>query len=71
LIGEQLFFTGDTLSLADVLIAPQIDFLKQTPEWEPLTAGVPKLRAWLDRMNARASMQATTWERVTALAQAA
>jgi glutathione S-transferase len=71
LIGEQLFFTGDTLSLADVLIAPQIDFLKQTPEWEPLTAGVPNLRAWLDRMNARASMQATTWERVTALAQAA
>jgi glutathione S-transferase len=71
LIGDQPFFTGDTLSLADVLIAPQIDFLKQTPEWEPLTAGVPNLRAWLDRMNARASMQSTTWERVTALAQAA
>ncbi len=53
------------MSLADLLLAPQIDFLQQTPEWQPLTANAPNLGAWFERTNARASMAATTWERVT------
>ena len=48
-----------------------IDFLAQTPEWQLLTAATPNLLPWLDRMNARPSLQATTWERVAQLAQAA
>jgi len=71
LLGEQGYFTGDTVSLADLHVAPQLDFLSMTPEWAALSAGRGNLDAWLSRMNARESMQATTWERVARLAQAA
>jgi glutathione S-transferase len=70
-LSERPFFAGDSLSLADVLLAPQLDFLRETPEWEPLTAKHAKLRAWLGRVNARPSMIATTWARVAEMAQAA
>jgi glutathione S-transferase len=70
-LSDRPFFAGDSLSLADVLLAPQLDLLQETPEWEPLTAQHAKLRAWLGRINARPSMMATTWERVAAMAQAA
>ena len=69
-LGDRQFFAGDALSLADVLLAPQLDFLRPTPEWQPLIAEHPKLRAWLERMAARPSMAATTWERVSAMAAA-
>ena len=68
-LGDQPFFVGDAISLADLLLAPQLDFMRATPEWAPLTRGRENLQAWLDRMNARPSMQATTWERVAAMAQ--
>ncbi len=70
-LGEGPFFVGDALSLADVLIAPQLDFFQETPEWEPLTAPHANLRAWMARMNERPSMAATTWERVADMAKAA
>lgn len=70
-LGENPYFAGDSLSLADVLLAPQLDFFTETPEWEPLTAKNTNLRSWLDRMNSRPSMVATTWERVAAMAKAA
>ena len=70
-LGERPFFVGDALSLADLLLAPQLDFFRETPEWEPLTAPHANLRAWLARMNARPSMLATTWERVAEMAEAA
>jgi glutathione S-transferase len=71
LVADRPFFAGDQVSLADLLVAPQVDFLVGLPEWEPLTEATPNLLAWLDRMNARPSMQATTWERVAGMAQAA
>ena len=52
------------------MIAPQLDFLSLTPEWSTLTSDHANLVAWLARMNARPSMQATSWERVVAMAQA-
>jgi glutathione S-transferase len=70
-LGDKPFFVGDSVTLADVHLAPQLDFLTETPEWEPLTAHNANLRRWLERMNARASMAATTWERVAAMAKAA
>jgi glutathione S-transferase len=70
-LGAQPYFTGDTLTLADLLLAPQLDFLQQTPEWEALTASHPNLGRWLARMNARPSFAATTWAKVAAMAQAA
>ena len=71
LLGAQACLAGDSLTLADLLLAPQLDFLQQTPEWQPLTAAHANLRQWLTRMQARASLRATTWEKVTAMAQAA
>ena len=58
LLGEQPFLAGDQLSLADVLLAPQLDFFAATPEGASLLAGT-RLSKWLIRMNARPSMIAT------------
>jgi len=65
-LGEQLadqpFFTGSTPSLADIMLASQLDMFSETPEWKPLTASQPKLLGWLERMTTRNSMRATTWD---------
>ena len=58
LLGDQAYFAGDALSLADIILAPQLDFLAVTPEGRDLLSG-RKLNGWLDRMNARPSMIAT------------
>jgi glutathione S-transferase len=71
LLGSKAYFAGDGITLADMLVAPQLDFLAATPEWQPLTEATPNLVDWLHRMNDRASFKATTWERVAELARAA
>lgn len=71
LLADQPFFTGDTVSLADLMIAPALDFFTAIPEWTVLGAPHANLVAWMKRMLERPSLKATTWERVTALAQAA
>jgi glutathione S-transferase len=68
LLGDQACFAGDAVSLADLMVAPQLDFLAETPEWAPLTAGSANLVDWLTRMKGRSSLQATTWEAVAAKA---
>lgn len=65
------FVTGETLTLADLLLAAHLDFFVVTPEWRGLTASRPRLAAWLGRMTARESLAATTWDRVSAMAEAA
>jgi glutathione S-transferase len=71
LLGTQPYFAGENVTLADLMIAPQLHFLSLTPEWEPLSTSHRNLVDWLDRMNARPSFQATTWEKLAELAQAA
>jgi len=71
LLGEQGFFAGEAVSLADLLVAPAIAFFTATPEWAELGAPHANLAAWLKRMEARPSMMATTWERVSEMAKAA
>ncbi len=71
LLGGKSYFAGAEFSLAELMVGPQLDFLRQTPEWEPLAAANADLPAWLDRVTARASFKATTWERQAALATAA
>ena len=61
----------DTVSLADIMLAPQIDFFVGIPEWETLAGPHSNLRSWITRMNERPSMKATTWPQVNAMAQAA
>ncbi len=71
LLGSQRYLAGDHFSLADVMVAPQMDFLALTPEWQPLTRDRGNLREWLARVGARPSLAGTTWEKVAQLAQAA
>lgn len=58
LLGDKPFLVGDELSLADLHLAPSIAFMAATPEGRQLMAGT-RLAAWLERMEARPSMQAT------------
>jgi glutathione S-transferase len=62
--------SDDAVTLADLLIAPHMDFLAQTPEWTVLTRDRTNLIDWLARMNDRRSMRLTTWEAVLELAKA-
>lgn len=71
LLADSAYFAGDVLTLADLLIAPALDFLQQTPEWEALTCRHSALLAWLERVQRRPSMTATTWERMSAMCRAA
>ena len=71
ILGDQPFFAGDRLSLADLQVAPQAAFLALTPEWATLTERHANLAAWIERLEARPSFQATTWERLIAQAKAA
>jgi glutathione S-transferase len=63
LLGDQAFLAGDRLSIADLMVAPQLDFLQATPEGQELLAGTA-LADWLARMNERPSMQRTQRPRV-------
>jgi glutathione S-transferase len=71
LLGEKLYFAGDALSLADLMLAPPVEFFAMIPEWSSLGAPHANLVAWLARMQERPGMKATTWERVSELAKAA
>jgi len=71
LLGDEPFMAGHALSLADLHLAPQMAMMALTPEWTTLTASHRNLVAWLERMEARPSFVATTWERLMEHAQAA
>ncbi len=62
--GSAEFLAGDTLSIADLMVAPQLLFFRGTPEAEELMSGT-ELDAWLRRMRKRPSIQATEAERLT------
>ena len=57
LLGSQRFLAVDRLSIADLMLAPQLDFFAETPEGKSLLDGT-RLAAWLERMKARPSMKA-------------
>jgi glutathione S-transferase len=61
-LGDNDFLVGNSISLADILLAPHLDLFRETPEWAALMEKAPNLCAWLDRMNKRASLQATIWK---------
>jgi glutathione S-transferase len=67
-LGDKPYLVGERVSLADLMLAPQLAFLAVTPEWATLAAAHAHLSRWLERMNAHPGMQATTWERVAAMA---
>jgi glutathione S-transferase len=61
--GSAEFLAGDTLSIADLMVAPHLQFFRGTPEAEALMQGTA-LDDWLKRMQTRPSMQATEAERL-------
>ena len=70
-LGRRPYFAGDAFTLADIMLAPQLDFMAQTPEWDTLTTQHANLREWLQRVQARPSFAATTWDKVAALGNTA
>ena len=69
MLGDGAYLAGAELSLADIAVASHMAFLAETPEWTPLTLGRERLAAWLERVLARPSLQATTWEKVASFAE--
>jgi glutathione S-transferase len=61
--GAAPFMAGDSISIADLMLAPQLEFFRATPEGQELIGG-STLEGWLTRMSSRASMQATQAERL-------
>lgn len=59
LLGDKTYFAGDALSHADILLAPHMYYFAMTPEGDALLKRNAPLARWLERMNARKSMQAT------------
>jgi glutathione S-transferase len=58
LLGAQQFLAGERLSIADLMLAPQVDFFAETPEGKSLLAKT-RLETWLARLTERPSMRAT------------
>lgn len=58
LLGKQAYLAYAEMSLADLMLAPQIDYIAMTPEGNAILAGTA-LEAWLERMRKRPSMIAT------------
>ena len=67
LMGDAPYLTGESVSIADLMLTPHIDYFAQTPEGRDLMEDTA-LAAWLERMRARDSFQATTAERLQAAA---
>jgi glutathione S-transferase len=58
LLGDQAYFGGDRLSIADIMLAAQLDLLCETPEGAELISGTD-LEDWLNRVRSRPSLVAT------------
>jgi len=59
LLGEKPYFGGDSVSLADIMLAAQLDLFGECPEGRELIDSTANLRPWLKRMTARPSFAAT------------
>jgi glutathione S-transferase len=62
---------GEALTIADLMLAPHLTMFAETAEGAPMLQPYSNIRSWVERMNARPSMMATTWDRLHALARAA
>ena len=64
LLDGSLWMAGGALSLADLLLAPHLSMLMLAPEGRELLSHHGNLKDWLERMEARPSMQNTAWDRL-------
>jgi glutathione S-transferase len=59
LLGDKPYLTGDSVSLADIILASQLDLFSECAEGRQLIEGTAGLPAWLERMLSRPSFVAT------------
>jgi glutathione S-transferase len=59
LLGDKPYFAGDNVSLADIMLAAQLDLFNECAEGRELIGGTANLKPWLQRMLARPSFVAT------------
>ena len=59
LLGDKPFFAGKSMSLADIMLAAQLDIFGECAEGRELIDGTEHLKLWLPRMLGRASFLAT------------
>lgn len=64
LLDDHLWMAGQALSLADLLLAPHLSMFAEAPEGGEILQEHENLQRWLARIEARPSMQATTWDRL-------
>jgi glutathione S-transferase len=64
LLDDHSWMAGDSLSLADLLLAPHLSMFAQSPEGAQILQDHENLKGWLARIEARPSMAATTWDRL-------
>jgi glutathione S-transferase len=57
--GEQPFLAGDSISLADLMVAPLLAYFTRLPEGAAPMSEHPTLGAWLQRIETRQSFQVT------------
>jgi glutathione S-transferase len=63
LLGEQPYFAGDNVSIADLMVGPQLLIFARTPEGQDMLKGT-RLSRWVERMSARPSVIATERDRL-------
>ena len=71
LLDGHEWMTGGALSLADLLLAPHLSMFAAAPEGQEILWQQRNLKDWLQRIEARPSMQNTTWDRLLERAAAA
>ena len=59
LLGGKPYLTGDSISIADIMLGAQLDLLCESQEGRELIEGTKNLEGWLKRMVARPSFAAT------------
>lgn len=59
LLGDKPYLTGDSISLADIMLGAQLDLFRECAEGRQLIGGTANLGSWLERMAARPSFLAT------------
>jgi glutathione S-transferase len=59
LLGDRRYFAGDGISIADIMLAAQLDLFRECAEGRALIDSTNAIKPWLERMVARPSFAAT------------
>jgi glutathione S-transferase len=59
ILGDKPYLSGDTVTIADIMLAAQLDLFGECPEGRGLIDGTVNLNSWLERMKARPSFLGT------------